>query len=75
MQRRTVISLLLLALVELPHLSAAAEAGAIDWDHVYVDGGPVEDGMLLPGRLVVEFAAGATPGEALARSADGTRDA
>lgn len=64
------LALLLVALVSGPASAATLDRQAFEWDREY-GSGPFEEGMVLPGQLVVRFAPGRQPQAAAAR-ADGS---
>jgi subtilisin family serine protease len=70
-----VLVLTLYAIAALAAGSARAKADfrAYDWEKVHAPGAPIEDGMLLPGRLILRFAPGATPERVFARTGGGVR--
>lgn len=66
------LTLFMLAVLGAGALRAATvDWNAFDWDAEYVPGGGVRDGMLLPGRLLVRFAAGSVPQQVLAKPGGG----
>lgn len=63
-----VLTLYAIAVLAAGSARAKADLRAFDWENVYGPGAPIEDGMLLPGRLILRFAPGAAPERVVARA-------
>ncbi len=62
--------ILISLLVPLGASPRAAALGDYDWTKVYVPGQPIEDGMLVGDRIIVEFRPGSVPAPRLAKGGE-----